>query len=87
MCLQDDREHLVRRRIRLRDHTPHPEFVQDFDERLMVVLTQRGIKLPEHCQLDSSHICNVCHDGTPFQRVKEVTVKKLDCVRLGLTAQ
>ena len=66
---------------------PHSELVQDFDERLMVILTQGGIKLPKHCELDSAHVCNACHGGTPFQRVKEATVNKRERVRSGLSAE
>jgi hypothetical protein len=58
MRLEDDGEDLVWRGIRLRNDAPHPEFVQNLDEGLMVVLPQGGVKLSEHCQLDLTEIRN-----------------------------
>jgi len=65
VCLQDNREDLVGRGIRLRNDTPHPELVQDLNESLVVVLTQCGIELSNHRQLDPAQICNACHSTIP----------------------
>jgi len=68
MGLQDDGKHLIRGGIGLGNDTPHAELVQDFYESLTVVLTQGGIKLPYHCQLDFAHFCNACHGSYPLSR-------------------
>jgi len=66
VCLQDNREDLVGRGIRLRNDTPHPELVQDLNESLVVVLTQCGIELSNHRELDSAQIWNACHSTVPL---------------------
>lgn len=66
VSVQDDGEDLFRRRIGLRYYTPHPEFVKNFYERLMIVLPQGGVKLPKHCELDLAKVCYCCHSTSPL---------------------